>query len=130
VVVERGDDRGEGLLVGRERERPLLGLPARRVGQLGQLLADALDQPGGEARPAGRVEQLVLDRRRARVEDEDGPAHEPRRVRMAWAWMAVIATVFTMSRTDAPRERSLTGLARPCRTGPIATAPAERWTAL
>ena len=48
----------------------------------------------------------------------------------ACAWIAVIATVFTMSRTVAPRERSLTGLLRPCRIGPIATAPADRWTAL
>ena len=39
------------------------------------------------------------------------------------AWIAVIATVLTMSRTSAPRERSLTGLRRPCSTGPIATAP-------
>ena len=48
----------------------------------------------------------------------------------AWAWMAVMATVLTMSRTVAPRDRSLTGLFRPCSTGPTATAPAERWTAL
>ena len=46
------------------------------------------------------------------------------------AWIAVIATVLTMSATVAPRDRSLTGLRRPCRTGPMATAPAERWTAL
>ena len=46
------------------------------------------------------------------------------------AWIAVIATVLTMSRTSAPRERSLTGLRRPCRTGPTASAPADRWTAL
>ncbi len=46
------------------------------------------------------------------------------------AWMAVIATVLTMSLTSAPRERSLIGLRRPCSTGPIATAPADRCTAL
>lgn len=46
------------------------------------------------------------------------------------AWIAVMATVVTMSCTVAPRERSLTGFARPWRTGPIATAPAERCTAL
>ena len=34
----------------------------------------------------------------------------------------MIATVFTMSATSAPRDRSLTGLARPCSTGPMATA--------
>ncbi len=46
------------------------------------------------------------------------------------AWMAVIATVLTMSLTVAPRDRSLTGRRRPCITGPTATAPAERCTAL
>ena len=46
------------------------------------------------------------------------------------AWIAVIATVFTMSSTRAPRDRSLIGLRRPCSTGPIATAPALRCTAL
>ena len=46
------------------------------------------------------------------------------------AWIAVIAMVLTMSSTSAPRERSLIGLLRPCSTGPIATAPAERCTAL
>ena len=44
--------------------------------------------------------------------------------------MAVIATVLTMSVTVQPRLRSFTGLRSPCRTGPIATACAERWTAL
>ena len=38
------------------------------------------------------------------------------------AWIAVIATVLTMSCTVAPRERSLTGLLRPCSTGPMAIA--------
>lgn len=41
-----------------------------------------------------------------------------------------MATVLTMSFTVAPRDRSLTGLRRPCMTGPTATAPAERCTAL
>ncbi len=44
--------------------------------------------------------------------------------------MAVIATVLTMSVTVHPRLRSLTGLFRPCMTGPIATAPDVRCTAL
>ena len=48
----------------------------------------------------------------------------------ACAWIAVIATVLTMSCTSAPRDRSFTGLLRPWRTGPTATAPAERCTAL
>src|SRR5699024_7707290 len=44
--------------------------------------------------------------------------------------MAVMATVLTMSSTVVPRERSLTGLFRPCNTGPTATAPADCCTAL
>jgi hypothetical protein len=46
------------------------------------------------------------------------------------AWIAVMATVLTMSLTVAPRLRSLTGCRNPCMTGPTATAPAERCTAL
>ena len=46
------------------------------------------------------------------------------------AWIAVIATVLTMSVIEQPRLRSFTGLRSPCRTGPIATAPEERCTAL
>ncbi len=46
------------------------------------------------------------------------------------AWIAVMAMVLTMSRTSAPRDRSLTGRLRPWRTGPMATADALRWTAL
>ena len=44
--------------------------------------------------------------------------------------MAVIATVLTMSATVQPRDRSFTGRRRPCSTGPTATAPADRCTAL
>jgi len=42
------------------------------------------------------------------------------------AWIAVMATVFTMSVTVAPRLRSLTGRLSPCMTGPMATALADR----
>ena len=49
---------------------------------------------------------------------------------MAWAWIAVIATVLTMSGTVQPRLKSLTGFFRPCSTGPTAIAPDERCTAL
>jgi len=49
---------------------------------------------------------------------------------IACAWIAVIATVLTMSGTVQPRLRSLTGLRSPCSTGPTAIAPAERCTAL
>ena len=41
-----------------------------------------------------------------------------------------MATVLTMSATSAPRDRSFTGLFRPCSTGPIAIAFALRCTAL
>ena len=46
--------------------------------------------------------------------------------RSAWAWQAVIATRFTMSLTEQPRERSLIGAAIPCRIGPMASASAKR----
>ena len=46
--------------------------------------------------------------------DVAASAHSP-------GWIAVIATVLTMSPTSAPRDRSLTGLlSPPQRTGPIA----------
>ena len=92
--------------------------------------------PNHRCRTGGNVPQ-----RRDRDEPEGlaaaGPAHGygcpapvPEAGRTAWAWIAVMATVLTMSRIDAPRDRSLTGLLSPCRTGPIATVPADRWTAL
>ncbi len=87
---------------------------------------DPLHQAGGENRSIGHVEQLVLDRRASGVEDQDSH-HAPF---IDWAWMAVMATVLTMSVTVHPRLRSLTGLFNPCRTGPIATAPADLCTAL
>ena len=40
------------------------------------------------------------------------------------------ATVFTMSCTVQPRLKSLTGFRSPCSTGPIASASADRCTAL
>ena len=42
------------------------------------------------------------------------------------AWIAVMATVLTISVTVQPRLRSFTGLLSPCNTGPTATALAER----
>src|SRR5690606_29071004 len=96
---------------------------------------DPLDDAIRVHRAVVDVEQAVLDRARAHVEHEDVADHcSP----PAWiaviasvpAWIAVIAIVFTMSRTSAPRERSLMGFASPCSTGPMATAPAERCTAL
>ena len=38
----------------------------------------------------------------------------------------MIATVFTMSSTKAPLDKSFTGLRNPCSTGPMASAPALR----
>ena len=58
------------------------------------------------------------------------PLRPPAMAAASCAWMAVMATVLTMSVTVQPRLRSLTGLFRPCRTGPMATAPALRCTAL
>lgn len=49
---------------------------------------------------------------------------------MLAAWIAVRAMVNTMSSTSAPRDRSLTGLRRPCSIGPTETTLALRCTAL
>ena len=89
---------------------------AQRLGVVGHPagLADPLDDPGGVAGAVRHVQQLVLQRRGTGVEHQREPGHEA----SAWAWIAVIATVETMSSTSAPRDRSLTGLARPCSTGP------------
>ena len=48
----------------------------------------------------------------------------------SWLCSAVITTVFTMSSTVQPRERSFTGLARPCMIGPTAMVFDACWTAL
>ena len=48
----------------------------------------------------------------------------------SWLCSAVITTVFTMSSTVQPRERSFTGLARPCMMGPTAMVFEACWTAL
>src|SRR5690606_14210545 len=109
--------------LGEARVDALEGVPQQPL-----ILPDALDEPGGDDDALLRLDQLVLDRGRAGVDDKDGGAHCCSS--LACAWMAVMATVLTMSWTRAPRERSLTGLLRPWRTGPIATAPAERCTAL
>ncbi len=98
----------------------------RAVPQRRPVATDPVQQPGREhlAVSAPHLQQLVLDGRRAGVDDQH------RLHRATCAWIAVMATVFTMSATSAPRDRSLTGLARPCSTGPMATAPALRCTAL
>src|SRR4029078_4092109 len=95
-------------------------------------LADPLHQPGGRTGAVQHVDELVLHGGGPRVQDEDqrsfGHCSAPSTGRCDW--MAVIATVLTMSSTSAPRDRSFTGLRRPCSTGPIAIAPALRCTAL
>ena len=48
----------------------------------------------------------------------------------SWLCSAVMTTVFTMSSTVQPRERSFTGLARPCMIGPTAMVFEACWTAL
>ena len=75
--------------------------------------------------PRIRLDDRVFHRRRSRVEHQNRTRHH-----LPCAWIAVMATVLTMSSTSAPRDRSLTGLFRPCSTGPIAIAPALRCTAL
>ncbi len=133
VGLERLERRAERVLVGGQRQ--LLAVldavgsgvaeDAARTGGVG----DPLRQAHRLALPGLGVEQAVLQRGRPRVDDQDERAHAGVSF-SCWAWMAVIATVLTMSRTVAPRDRSLTGLRSPCSTGPMATAPAERWTAL
>ncbi len=116
-------------------DRPVEPVDLRNhLTQRGRMVEHLLDDAAGEAFAGVGVDELVLDRRAAGVEHE----HQHRRpqarsvlaARSAPTWMAVMAIVLTMSVTVAPRDRSLTGLLRPCSTGPTATAPAERCTAL
>lgn len=120
--VERRSQRG--VVIG---DPVLTGHPAltEREARRRRVLPDALDDAVGQGEPRIRLHQLEFDRRRSRIEDQNSAAH-----RSPWAWIAVIATVLTMSSTSAPRDRSLTGLFSPCRTGPMAMAPALRCTAL
>jgi hypothetical protein len=113
------------------------------------LLSDLLDDAGDKRirrRIGFWVEHLEFDGTRSRVENEyvlghwflifslllmrSLPAARSRGLKLYLAWMAVMATVFTMSGTVAPRDRSFTGLFRPCRIGPTASASAVRCTAL
>ena len=89
-------------------------------------LADALQQAGAEHLLVRvELEDLVLDGGTAGVDDENLHA-----CLSAWAWMAVMITVLTISVTVQPRLRSFTGLRMPCMMGPMATALALRCTAL
>ena len=91
-------------------------------------LADPLDQAVARGLAGGGVDEAVLQAGGPGVDHQYVPGH--RSSSRSWpgrcAWIAVIATVFTMSRTVAPRDRSFTGLRSPCSTGPTATAPAEQ----
>ena len=120
-------------------------------------VTDALDDALGDGVAGLGVDELVLDGGGTGVNDENGGRGHAFAFRVVglgekdeagarlrlmvtgprglvpvqpWAWTAVRATVLTMSSTRAPRDRSLTGLLRPCSTGPTASAPEERWTAL
>ena len=87
-------------------------------------LADTVEHARSQHAPGVHLEQLVFYRRAAAVD------HQNLHAQSFCAWIAVIATVLTMSGTVQPRLRSLTGLFRPCNTGPIASVFAERCTAL
>ena len=130
VVVERVDDRPQRVL---ERRRT----PAPRCAPRRRPRAPAARRsPRSARRDPRRGDSPVSPSTRLYFSDDEpalttstyaviaGPAD------IDWAWIAVIATVFTMSRTVAPRDRSFTGLRSPCRIGPTASAPAERCTAL
>src|SRR3984893_17992937 len=88
-------------------------------------LTDPFDYPIGHYLARIPLDIAVVHRRRSRGGHQDRAWHH-----LSCAWIAVRATVLTMSSTGAPRDRSLTGLFRPCSTGPIAIAPALRCTAL
>jgi hypothetical protein len=124
VAAPRGRRREDGrqrrCVVGQRALEDLFGAVRAAMGQAPGGLADALGQARRERLPAVDVDHPVLQRRGPAVEDEHPARHGATRF---WAWIAVIATVLTMSCTVAPRERSLTGLRRPCRTGPTATRP-------
>jgi len=83
------------------------------------LFPDPLHASLGQGQEFREREKLELEGRRARVQDQD-------HFFPPWAWIAVMATVFTMSCTVHPRERSLTGFFKPCKIGPMAVAPADR----
>ena len=91
------------------------------------LFPNPVEEAGGDDGEIGSLEDLILNRTAFRVDHHDFQLPAPF---SCCAWMAVIATVFTMSVTVAPRLRSFTGRLSPCMTGPMAAALADRWTAL
>ncbi len=145
-VGEQGDDELDGFLVGREGLflDDLLFLGAvgiDLVGELAHLKANALGEAGAEDLVVVHFNELIFAGRGSCVHNQyfhavcslwsvKGGYLAASASFSAAAWMAVMMTVFTMSGTRQPRERSLTGLRRPWSTGPMAMAPAARWTAL
>ena len=137
----RGAARGRGAAAP-ARARPGRGVaahPARRVPRrrqpdpggrggrdLGRRDEDPPLRPELRRQPHRRPRQRRPDPRAGRLTSSPARGAQARR----WAWIAVMAMVLTMSRTEAPRDRSLTGLRSPWRIGPTASAPAERCTAL
>ena len=89
-----------------------------------------LRHPGREKGNRRQGGLRPLCRRRHLLPVFRSPAYALAAFFSAAACTAVMATVLTISGTVQPRERSLTGLFRPWSTGPMATAPAARCTAL
>ena len=100
------------------------------LGELAALDADALHQALGHELFAVHVHQLVFQRGRTRVDDQNFHWSLSLSVAYACALTAVMDTTLTISSTEQPRLRSLTGLARPWMMGPMASAPARRCTSL
>ncbi len=114
AVAEQAHDSVEGggviperavgdLFVERPRRIPL------SVNESAARLADPLCGSVRQQGALAHLEELILDRRASGVENQN--PHDS--LDGVWAWMAVTATVFTMSGTVHPRLRSLTGFFRP-----------------
>src|SRR5258708_38983137 len=106
--------------------RQLVERGLQRRGVVGDRpLTDPFDDPIGHHLARIRFDDGVFHRRRSGVEHQDRAGHH-----LSCAWIAVMATVLTMSSTRAPRDRSFTGLFRASTTGTIAIAPARGCNAL
>ena len=97
----------------------IVRIPAAPMLVLG--IALAVGAASAHAQTAGADNSAIYS-----YQGADRAQRQRRIVQSVCACTAVIATVLTMSVTVHPRERSLTGLRKPCSTGPTATAPAER----
>ena len=97
------------------------------------LQANPLDEAAGHNLFGGHIKELVFNGGTAGVDDKDFQSLSFSDFILTYlccAWIAVMATVLMISSTVQPRLRSLTGLLRPWRTGPMAMAPVSLWTAL